>query len=163
MAVCKKCGAELQDNAVTCAQCGAPVESKDATEAINEAVKKGQKVFNELNKTKEITSSLDETDVEENKLWAILSYLAFLCFLPLLVAKDSKFAMYHANQGCVLFIVDVLCGIVCAIISMVPIVGGIVSAVLGLIIFALMILGMYNAVQGRAKELPIIGGIEILK
>ena len=163
MAVCKKCGAELQENAQVCAQCGAAVEGKDANEAINEAVKKTQKVLNDLNQTKDTTSQFAAQDVEDNKLWAILSYLAFLCFLPLLVAKDSKFAMYHANQGCVLFIVDIIVGIICAIIRIVPVIGGLVSIVCGLAILALMLLGMWNALQGRAKELPIIGGIVILK
>src|SRR5471030_1450735 len=38
-------------------------------------------------------------DVEKNKVFGILAYLGPLCLVPILVAKDSPFAKYHANQG----------------------------------------------------------------
>ncbi len=44
----------------------------------------------------------DPEDVEKNKAMAILAYIIF--FIPLLAAKESKFAMYHANQGLNLFL-----------------------------------------------------------
>lgn len=40
-------------------------------------------------------------DAQENKGMAVLAYLIFL--IPLLAAKESKFARYHTNQGLVLF------------------------------------------------------------
>ena len=43
-------------------------------------------------------------DAEQNKVFGILAYLGILCLIPLLAAKDSRFARYHANQGLVLFL-----------------------------------------------------------
>jgi hypothetical protein len=37
----------------------------------------------------------DPSDVQRNKGMAVLAYIIF--FIPLLAARDSKFAMYHAN------------------------------------------------------------------
>ena len=44
-------------------------------------------------------------DIEKNKAVGILAYILF--FIPIIAARDSKFAMYHANQGLALFIVAV--------------------------------------------------------
>ena len=52
----------------------------------------------------------------KNKVMAILAYIIF--FIPLLAAKESKFAMYHANQGLVLFLLAVAVSIVGTIIPL---------------------------------------------
>lgn len=48
----------------------------------------------------------EASDVEKNKLMAVIGYvLPILFFIPLLTdAKESKFAMFHANQHLVLLI-----------------------------------------------------------
>ena len=47
---------------------------------------------------------VDPADFEKNKIFAILAYLGILVLIPILAAKDSPFAKYHANQGLVLLI-----------------------------------------------------------
>ena len=130
-----------------------------------------EKMAKDVLNTADTTSSFDQGDIENNKVMAILAYIGFLFLIPLLVAKDSKFAKFHTNQGLVLFIVDIIVGVVIAVVSIAlafipfvgPIVAGIVDGVLGLVIFALMILGIINAATGKVKELPVIGKIRILK
>jgi uncharacterized membrane protein len=101
----------------------------------------------------------DKADVEKNKTMGILAYIIF--FIPLLAAKDSKFAMYHANQGLVLFLASVAIYIVGMII---PIIGWFLIIPLGQIaILVFAILGIINASKGEMKPLPLIGGINILK
>jgi uncharacterized membrane protein len=101
----------------------------------------------------------DPADVEKNKAMGILAYIIF--FIPLLAAKDSKFAMFHANQGLVLFLAAVAVNIVGSII---PVLGWFFILTLGnLFIFVLFILGIINAAKGEMKPLPLIGGIRILK
>jgi uncharacterized membrane protein len=98
-------------------------------------------------------------DVEKNKTMAILAYILF--FLPLLAAKDSPFAMYHANQGLVLFLFSVAVNIVGGII---PVVGWFVVLPVGCIMaLVFMVMGIINAANGQMKPLPLIGGINILK
>lgn len=97
-------------------------------------------------------------DVEKNKVFAILAYLGILFIVPLLAAKESPFAMYHANQGLVLFLFAVALGIIGAV----PVIG--LISLLGWIPHVVfMIMGIINAANGQMKPLPLIGGISILK
>lgn len=101
----------------------------------------------------------DPEDVEKNKVMAILSYIIF--FIPLIAARDSKFAMYHANQGLVLFLAAVVINIVGGIV---PFIGWFIILPFGwiaVLIFA--IIGIINASKGEMKPLPLIGGISIIK
>lgn len=101
----------------------------------------------------------DKEDVEKNKVMAILAYIIF--FIPLLAAKESKFAMYHANQGLVLFLAGIAVSIVGSII---PLIGWFIILPLGsILILVLAIMGIINASKGEMKPLPIIGKITILK
>jgi uncharacterized membrane protein len=100
----------------------------------------------------------ERDDIEKNKVMAILAYLIFL--LPLLAAKESKFAMYHTNQGLVLFLTAVAVNVIGGIV---PFIGWLIVLPLGnLFVFVLAILGIINAAKGEAKPLPLIGGIKIL-
>lgn len=105
-----------------------------------------------------------------DKVYGVLAYIGILFLVPLLAGK-SEFARYHANQGIVLFIADIVLGIVIGIsagvLSLLGIVGailgGILSSALGLCVFILMIMGIVHAANGEMKPLPIIGGITIIK
>lgn len=105
-----------------------------------------------------------------DKVYGVLAYIGILFLVPLLAGK-SEFSRYHANQGIVLFIAEIILGIVIGIsagvLSLLGIVGvilgGIISGVLGLCIFILMIMGIVHAANGEMKPLPIIGGITIIK
>lgn len=122
----------------------------------------------------------DPQDVEKNKVYALLSYLGFLFIVPLLAAKDSPYAKFHANQGIVLFITGIginianfIISIILGILTAIPGVGWIfailipiislVVVVIGILLFVCMIMGIINAAQGQAKELPVIGKFVILK
>lgn len=105
-----------------------------------------------------------------DKVYGVLAYIGILFLVPLLAGK-SEFSRYHANQGIILFIADIILGIVIGIsagvLSLLGIVGvvlgGILIGVLGLCIFILMIMGIVHAANGEMKPLPIIGGITIIK
>ncbi len=115
--------------------------------------------------TTDLTSQYIPEDIAEGKLMSILSYLWILFFLPLVVCPGSKFGRFHANQALVLFIVGIVFGVVGSVVGIIgiSIVTWIVSTVLGLVDLALVILGIYYAATGKAKELPLIGKIRIIK
>ena len=113
----------------------------------------------DLNNTPDTTSEYEESDIEATKIISLFAYLGILFLIPLLAAKDSKFARFHANQGIVLFI----CSLIIGVISIIPILGWIVGAVGGVAILILAVIGIINAVGGKAKELPLIGKYRILK
>ena len=101
----------------------------------------------------------DPTDAEQNKIMAVLAYILFL--IPLLAARESRFAMFHANQGLVLFLFGVAVNIVG---SVVPFIGWLLILPIGnLMWLVLAIMGIINAAGGKMKPLPLIGGFTLLK
>ena len=92
-------------------------------------------------------------DVEQNKGIAAIGYIWILCFIPLLLKRDSKFAQFHGKQGLVLFVVEVVAGIV----MIIPVIGWFVGWIVGIITIILSVMGILQALQGNQKELPIIG------
>ncbi len=102
--------------------------------------------------------SNNSKDVEENKVYGILAYIGILFLVPLLAAPKSKFAKFHANQGCVLFIAEVIFSVVWVI----PILGWIVGFVGGIATLVLSIMGIMSAANGKTEKLPLIGDFEII-
>lgn len=105
------------------------------------------------------TNQMDPVDVEKNRGMAIIAYILF--FVPLLAAKDSNFAKYHANQGLLLLICAIAVNIVGSII---PFLGWfLILPIGGLCILVLLVIGIMNAAGGKAKTLPVIGNFQIIK
>lgn len=105
------------------------------------------------------SSEFEKNDIESNKTMALLAYIIF--FIPLLAAKDSKYARYHANQGLILLLAAIAINIIGSII---PIIGWFIIIPLGdVAVFVLAIIGIINASKGEAKPLPVIGSITIIK
>ncbi|PYI55705.1 DUF4870 domain-containing protein [Paenibacillus flagellatus] len=100
----------------------------------------------------------ESSDIEQNKGMAILAYLLF--FVPLLAAKESPYARYHANQGFLLFLVALVANVVLGII---PIIGWLLLPVVNLVIVAFVVLGMVRAASGQKKPLPFIGDFKLIQ
>lgn len=120
-------------------------------------------------------------DVDKHRGVAIAAYILFL--IPLLIAPNSRFARYHANQGVLLFIVG--CGVFLAelILGLLLLFGlpllkrlnldvlawfGSCGCYLGqviliLLMLALAVLGIINAANGEEKPLPLIGHFTVIK
>ena len=117
--------------------------------------------------TNDTTSQFDPQDINDNKGMSVLAYIGILFFIPLLACPNSRFARYHTNQGLVLFLLELAIGVVTSIFTFIPvigpIIGGLLSAVGGIFTLVLMIMGIINAAQGQAKELPLIGKFTLLK
>lgn len=181
MKQCKQCGNTVNDNVNFCNNCGSPVEN-----TVNQAAQPngqpnqaaGQQNqtndfasnFANINNTPDTTAEFDPADIEQNKIIALFSYLSWLVLIPIFAAPKSKFARFHANQGLVLAIVEIvwviaqsiLTGILIAISWRLAFLASILSLV-NIVFLVFAILGIVNAVSGKAKELPIIGKIRILK
>ncbi|MBE6036356.1 MAG: zinc-ribbon domain-containing protein [Clostridiales bacterium] len=196
MAFCGNCGAKAEEGVKFCPNCGTLMEAPavqpeplQAAEAVPEsAAAEEPKAYEAaaeklgdaaddfaakmaaLNDTADSTAAFDAADIQQNKVMAVLAYLSWLVIIPLFAARQSKFARYHANQGLVLAIAEILWWIVTGILSTVLYAIswrlGIISTILGLVnlvFLAAAIIGIINAANGRAKDLPVIGKIRILK
>lgn len=113
-------------------------------------------------------------DVEKNRAFGILAYLGILFLVPLLAAPHSRFAKYHANQGMVLFLASLVVMVSSWVLTfgmaLIPFIGAIFAALMGLVGMALfvgyvvlVILGIVNAAGGQCKPLPMIGHYELIK
>jgi uncharacterized membrane protein len=105
------------------------------------------------------TNSFDPADIQQNKVIAALSYLGILFFLPLVACPNSRFGRFHANQGLLLLI----CSVIGSFLNIIPILGNIASALVGLAVFIFFLFGLINTLNGYAKELPFIGGIILIQ
>ena len=121
-----------------------------------------QKLLN----TEDTTNQYDAQDIETNKIFALFAYLGILILIPVFAAKDSKFAKYHINQGLTLIICGFVIEIVLGILIRIPVLGiifGIIASLYGLVVLAMIVVGILNALNGKAKQLPIIGKFTLLK
>lgn len=145
---------------------------------------KAKETIDKIMDTEDTTKDYKEKDIKENKGLAMISYFGPLALVPFLVSKESKFVQYHAKQGLNLFIVELIiaifsyfltsiiqipkictfwgettyqCGMITPWWVTVPI------SLLETITFIIAIVGIVYSYQGKAKELPIIGKIKIIK
>ena len=168
MPFCKQCGMELKEGVRFCPGCGTPVEEPAQTAQQNSTSKENS--FAAAFNTADTTAQYDPADVEKNKAMGVLAYLSWLVLIPIFAAKDSRFARFHANQGLVLFIASAIFGVARWILSEILLAISwrlyfvtIIISLFGLVFLALAIIGIVNAATGKAKELPVIGQIRILK
>lgn len=84
---------------------------------------------------------------------AILSYLGILFLIPLLVRRDDDFCQYHAKQGLILFIAEL---ITCSI-AWIPLLGWFIGLCAWIVWLVFSIIGIMNVLQGKKKLLPGIG------
>ena len=110
-----------------------------------------------INTARSPSKTQEQSEIEKNKTIAGLAYLIF--FLPLLACPNSMYGRFHANQSLLLFIASI---------------GG--SVILGIMptpawlwlpyaitILTFAIIGVINGLRGKAKEIPLIGKIRLLK
>jgi uncharacterized membrane protein len=94
----------------------------------------------------------EEIEIKEGKFFAIISYIAFLSIVTLILKKDNKFALYHAKQGLVLFVMEVAA----FILSIIPLLGWLIG-IFGYALFLLVsIWAIMQASLGLYCRLPVI-------
>ena len=84
-----------------------------------------------------------------NRLLSAASYLGILFILPYLLAPEDRFVRFHAKQGLLLFLFEVLAGILGEITGF--------GWILNLFTLYCIYKGMTAALRGRLEELPLIG------
>lgn len=97
----------------------------------------------------------DSKEVLDGKAYALLSYLWILCLVPLILKKDNKFALFHARQGLVLFIGELVIGFV----GVIPILGWAILLFGTLLFGVLSLAGIIQALMGNYWKMPVVGDI----
>jgi uncharacterized membrane protein len=111
--------------------------------------------------------AVDPQDAANNKVMAVLCYIGILWLAPFFMAKQSPFVRYHLNQGLLFLIsaivVNVITGILAGVLgSIVGALGSLVSLVGTVYFLVFAVIGCMNAWTGKAKPLPVIGGMMVL-
>ena len=147
MRFCKNCGTQVDESIRFCPTCGIPVEDTPIA-PVNVA------------RETDSTHRFDPQDIADNKWLAIFCYFGILTMLFALIVKpDSRFIKYHANQGLSLMLLNMISAIICVV----PILGWIAAGVAAVFGLVCTVLGIVNCVKGRARELPLIGVIRIIR
>jgi fumarate reductase subunit D len=90
--------------------------------------------------------------VEEGKAAAMLGYIPFMCFVPLVKMKDNPFALKHGKQGLLLFIIEIV-----AVIFLLPKIGDLLWGAVIVLCLAAAAAGAFFALQGQDWKIPFIG------
>jgi uncharacterized membrane protein len=83
---------------------------------------------------------------QDEKLMGAFSYLWVLSLIILVIKRESEYVKFHARQGFVLFIISI-------IFLWIP---GL-NVIVGIAYVLASIYGIYNAMMGQKRELPLIG------
>jgi len=113
--------------------------------------------------SKEMPAGLEEKDSEaaeelgeEDRIAAVMSYIPFLCFVPLVNVnwKDNPKARFHARQGVMLFLIELA-----AALFLIDDLSKFVFRAVLILAAAMAAVGIYFALQGRSFRLPFISDI----
>lgn len=186
MKKCPKCNKTLGARDKFCKNCGEPLtkeekrkQKKDQTEIFNKIGDNIEKILD----TEDTSKDYSKKDIENNKGLAIISYIGPLSIVSYLKKDESEYTKYHAIQGLNLFIIWCVYAVISILLRKIKItktcnvVGGFVlncervtpwwiSFPLDIIAFILLvinIIGLVYAILGKAKKLPVVEKIDIVK
>jgi len=157
MKYCPKCGAQMEDNAAFCPNCGNNAQPNGSPNQAPVYAAPEPDPFDH-------TGEFDAKDISENKVLCMLVYLmgAIGIIYALLAGKDSKYVAFHVRQALKFEVITILLGIVMALLFwtiIVPIVGGVCLA----IVLVLKVICFFQICSGKAKEPAIIRSLGFLK
>ncbi len=115
---------------------------------------------NEFTTKKGNIPDLDEMEndqgriTEDRRLVALMAYIPFLCFVPLLRMRDDKYAYFHARQGLVLFLLELI-----VFIFSFEKLSGIFWTAITIGCIGAAVAGIMFAIQGKSYKIPVIGDI----
>ena len=151
MHFCTHCGARLGSGRF-CGQCGAPTEQPAASSWTASRTAGGRD---------EAAGESAFRNINESHLGALayltpIPALAFLLFEPM---SASRFVRFHSYQCLFLSFLAVVLAALTGIVSIFAILGGILSAALEIVLFALWCLAAYHAWHGQEFHLPLLGSL----
>ncbi len=144
MKTCGKCGRNVDSGMKFCPACGAVFE----------------------NERKRRKQAFDPVDIQNNKVMAVFAYRGILVLIPMLAARESKFARYHARQELALLMVEMMFAVSYCILSLIVLSISwrlyFIVKIMGMAGFlfpVLAVIGIMNVIGGKARRLPLIGNI----
>ncbi len=100
-------------------------------------------------------STVSDPIIQEGRFFAAIGYVFILCFVPLILKRDNKFAQFHGRQGLILFIFE----IAAAIVKSVPVIGDVIFSFAYVVLGIASLLGIVRVLMNEYWEMPVIGNI----
>jgi uncharacterized membrane protein len=99
-----------------------------------------------------------ENQLDNDKLWSILSYIPLLFLIPLVaVPNRSSFVNYHINQGIILTLIVIAGNFGLELLPWWFKIVGLVIWALNLFSLTLAIVGIKNVLEKKTIPLPLVG------
>ena len=163
MAFCRKCGTEMPVHSHECPACHTQ-EKPSFMERLADKAEHGI----------DVTDRYTKEEIDENTPMAVLAYIPVLCLIPLFIelsAKKSFYLRFHLNQGLVLFLTELMMGLLVEAAGFflgkiwypLEAVMHILTALLGVGFLVLTVIGVMTALHKKARELPLFGSLTIIK
>lgn len=95
----------------------------------------------------------------DKKTTGIVAYLTLIGWIIAYLAGDKEGAKFHLNQALVIELVAILGGF----LRYIPLIGGLLGAVVSIFVLVCFILGIVSAFKEEEKEVPLLGSIKLLK
>ena len=92
----------------------------------------------------------------DDNLLAAISYISLISVVVLLTKKDSEYVRFHAKQGTVLFIVEVIWGVILFPFLAVPYLGTWLINLGWLVFIIASAVGFIKAYNGEKYRLPVL-------
>lgn len=92
-----------------------------------------------------------KTDVKDEKLMAILSYIGLLFIVPLILKPNDEFVKFHVKQGIILTIGWMIGSVLYPLLGL--------GFLVHVAVLVLSIIGIMNVSEGKKKDLPIVGDL----
>ncbi|MEO5370380.1 MAG: hypothetical protein H7833_09975 [Magnetococcus sp. DMHC-1] len=88
-------------------------------------------------------------------IMAGMSYLGILALIPVVVGRRDPFVIFHARQGIVLWILEVL-----AVYSLaLPVIGKLMFQFVSVLCFVISVFGLLMVFLGKTWRIPGIGAV----
>jgi fumarate reductase subunit D len=97
---------------------------------------------------------LEAREIDEGKAAAILAYIPFLCFVPLIKLRENRFAVAHGKQGLVLLFLELV-----AAILLVPGISALIWKVVLIGCLGVAMAGVWSVLQGGWFKIPFLGDL----
>lgn len=117
-----------------------------------------------INSVPDETNKFNESEIEDGKDMGVLCYIMPL--LPYFLNKKNNYVKYHSIIGMNLFIISIFYYIIFKMINPISndiVIIQVIFSIIWLLLLILSCIGISNVCSGKARGLPLINKIQILK
>lgn len=93
--------------------------------------------------------------IREGKFFAAVGYVSLLCFVPLFLKRDNKFAQFHGRQALILFILEVAA----SMLKVVPVLGDVIFTLAWVVFGIFSLVAVVRVLMNQYWEMPVISAI----